>query len=163
MSFQIDPLISDLLVYASQRSDSSGTTGSVRNGFYRLLLFIASMFINHRKKICWETVVAVISLVRISFDFLISDFDFLEDPLFITSGAGDATNEELKMSEQEQNSLKEFFQENRKGIFKSFGMIISSAVDKKKSLLSKNGPSFGIIKRMQMLAKASYQKVIWIF
>ena len=44
MSFQIDPLISDLLVYASQRSDSSGTTGSVRNGFYRLLLFIASMF-----------------------------------------------------------------------------------------------------------------------
>ena len=158
MSFQIDPLISDLLVYASQRSDSSGTTGSVRNGFYRLLLFIASMFNKYniilkilQEKNCSET---------ISFNFLITDFDFLEDPLFITSGAGDATNEELKMSEQEQNSLKEFFQENRKSIFKSFGMIISSAVDKKKSLLSKNGPSFGIVKRMQMLAKASYQKVI---
>lgn len=151
MSFQIDPLISDLLVYASQRSDSSGTTGSVRNGFYRLLLFIASMFNNLISKILYNP---------ISLNFLISDFDFLEDPLFITSGAGDATNEELKMSEQEQNSLKEFFQENRKSIFKSFGMIISSAVDKKKSLLSKNGPSFGIVKRMQMLAKASYQKVI---
>jgi len=127
MSFQVDPLVSDLLTYSALRHDSSGPAGSVRNGFYRILLFFAN-------------------------------FDFLADPIFITSGKGEEMNEEL--SEKDQNEIREYFQENRKTIFQNYGIFISSAADQRRSLLTQSGPSMGVLKKLQALAKASYLKVI---
>ena len=153
MSFQIDPLVSDLLVYSALRHDSSGHAGSVRNGFYRLLLWLGSMRIT-------PTATPPLLLYLFS-DTPFLDFDFLEDPVFITSGKGEETNEESELSEVQQNEIREYFQDHRKTTFKNYGILVSSAADQKRSLLTQNGPSFGLIKKLQVLAKASYSKV-WI-
>ncbi len=90
-------------------------------------------------------------------DFLL-DFDFLEDPIFVTPDAEDA-NAESKLSEVEQVELREFFQLQRKSAFRDFGIIMSTAVDPKRSLITQKGPSFGIVKKIQTLARASYLQV----
>lgn len=46
-SFQIDPLLSDLLVYSALRLDAAGPPGSLRNGFYRLMIFLSSKISNN--------------------------------------------------------------------------------------------------------------------
>ena len=85
----------------------------------------------------------------------------MEDPVFVTPD-GDDTNAESKLSEVEQVELREFFQLQRKSAFRDFGIIMSTAVDPKRSLITQKGPSFGIVKKIQTLAKASYLQVcIW--
>ena len=66
-----------------------------------------------------------------------------DEPLFISSP---------EFEESEQLELRDYFAENRLELFKEHGIIISSSADKKKSLLTKN-LNFGIVKKLQLLAR----------
>jgi hypothetical protein len=57
------------------------------------------------------------------------------------------------------SASREYLLEHRKNNFKDYGILISSAADPKRSLITQKGPSFGIVKKLQLLAKASYTKV----
>lgn len=51
--------------------------------------------------------------------------------------------------------------QNRSTIFAKNGIIISSKADQNRSLITQNGPSNAVVKKLQMLALASRKKVIF--
>jgi hypothetical protein len=50
--------------------------------------------------------------------------------------------------------------QNRSTIFAKNGIIISSKADQNRSLITQNGPSNAVVKKLQMLALASRKKVL---
>jgi len=86
-------------------------------------------------------------------------FDFIDEPIFIAGGVGEYTDEETESEELSQTALREFFMQNRSTIFAKNGIIISSQADQNRSLITQNGPSNAVVKKLQMLALASRKKV----
>ena len=83
------------------------------------------------------------------------DHDFVEEPLFIKS----ESIEENELKESDEMKLRDYFNEKRLELFKSYGIIVSSSADKNRSLLTRKGPSFAIVKKLQTLANISSRKV----
>ena len=86
------------------------------------------------------------------------DHDFVDEPVFIISSIiGDENGADI--SEAEQLELRDHFRDNRLEKFRQNGILVSSKVDKNKSLLTRNGPSFIIVKKMQSLARYTSKTV----
>ena len=129
LTTHFDQLLSDLLVYAALNVGTGQTScGSVLNGFFRLMRFIA----NH---------------------------DFVDEPVFIISSIiGDEHGADI--NEAEQLELREHFREKRLELFRGNGILVASKVDKTKSLLTRDGPSFALVKKMQSVARVTAKTVI---